>query len=70
MTLTDVKQGFKLWNIGLYKTWFKKEKEKEEYEAEELQTNKFFDIITKIVRMALILMVPLEKWKTFHNLFI
>eukprot|EP00957_Ditylum_brightwellii_P210224 15364692-Ditylum_brightwellii.AAC.2 len=50
MTLTDVKQGFKLWNkkasiswlgnyLGLYKTWFKKEKEHVEYTAEELQIN-------------------------------
>eukprot|EP00957_Ditylum_brightwellii_P092730 7060981-Ditylum_brightwellii.AAC.1 len=59
LTLQDVMKGFQLWNkktstsplgnhLGLYKTWFVKEKKEEDDKSEDkLDSYDFFNMITK-----------------------
>eukprot|EP00957_Ditylum_brightwellii_P028243 2133039-Ditylum_brightwellii.AAC.1 len=79
LTYTVIQKGFKIWNeqtsssplgtyLGLYKVWFKSMK-KEEESTDEITTKEFFKIIAKIVRMAIQLTQPLQRWLTVHKIY-
>jgi hypothetical protein len=79
LTREQLMTGFKIWpektstspegrHLGLYKTWIFKKKEAQP--KEEMPKNTFFDILLRLIQIALLASVPLRRWTTVHNIFI
>jgi hypothetical protein len=79
LTREQLITGFKIWpektstspegrHLGLYKAWIFKPKE--EQPKDEMPKNKFFDILLRILQIAMAASIPLRRWTTVHNIFI
>eukprot|EP00978_Attheya_sp_CCMP212_P000099 scaffold186_cov32-Attheya_sp.AAC.2 len=79
LTRAQLMNGFKIWpertstspegrHLGLYKSWIFKKKEAQP--KEDMPKNTFFDIILRLIQIAMLASVPLRRWTTVHNIFI
>ena len=55
-------------HLGIFKAWIFKNTEKQP--KTEMPRNVFFDILLRIMQIAMLASVPLRRWTTVHNIFI
>jgi hypothetical protein len=79
LTREQMIAGFKIWpektstspegrHLGHYKAWI--HKETGEKVKDEMTPNSFFDILNRIIQIAIDSGTPLRRWNTVHNIFI